>query len=355
MKFLENYNTYSKKNQDYKLISGHNNLLKKLNLNSSILSYKSISIIGIYKIFKSLLLQDNIHLSDEYMMLIVIYVLSNKLKLNLELTKKLQIELESEIPDFNTLVKKFTHSLHTIFVIVNMIFKKDNIVIGNFEKLLKIKIILKVLNLINDFIIEQNISLHKFSYLIYEKNQEVLKDIVKFVDGNSDKDNIGETFETINYNFKNKNQEQHYKPSLDKINNAKVGDILPNEVIYNYVQYLSDIADKYEECFVDGDLGERLDDYDKYILKEISIDEINLDEFNLNEDDVEEYMKVYLKNNEYPPIVVGYSLFWDRTNDKIIPTDDYSIIDGNHRANSLKRTGEKKILAFVGIMNINPK
>jgi len=328
MKFLENYNTYSKKNQDYKLISGHNKLLKKLNLESSILSYKSISIIGIYKIFKSLLIQDNIHLSDEHMMLIVIYVLTNKLILNLELTKKLQIELVAEIPNFNTLVKKFTHSLHTMFVIVNMVFKKDTIVIGNFEKLLKIKTILKVLNLINDFINEQNLGLYKFSYLIYEKEEEVLKNIVKFVDGNSD------SFESINYTFKNLYNEQRYKKHLDKINNAKVGDILENEDIYLFIEYLVIQADKFEDCFVEGDLGDRLEKYDNYKLEEISIDRLNLNEWYLDKDYVEEYKEKYLNNKDYPPIVVD---------------SDYGIIDGLHRVNALKESGLKKVLAFVGI------
>ena len=144
------------------------------------------------------------------------------------------------------------------------------------------------------------------------------------------------TFEK--FNFKNPQQEDRYKPILDKIINAKVGDILSNDVVYMYVQYLCDQAGKYDNCFIDGDLGDRLDEYDNYILKEILIDKIDIEEWGFDMDDVEEYMKIYSKTKEYPPIVVSA---------------DYSIIDGTHRANALKHCGLKKILAFVGYNGVN--
>ena len=146
------------------------------------------------------------------------------------------------------------------------------------------------------------------------------------------------TFEK--FDFKDNQQEDRYKPILDKITNAKVGDILSNDVVYMYVQYLTDNAGKYEECFGDSeaDLGERLDQYDKYILKEIPIDKIDTEEWGFDMDDVQEYMKMYSNTKEYPPIVVS---------------KNYSIIDGTHRANALKLCGLKKILAFVGYDGVN--
>jgi hypothetical protein len=140
------------------------------------------------------------------------------------------------------------------------------------------------------------------------------------------------TFE--NYTFKSESQEKRYKPILDKIYNAKVGDILDNDVIYQYVEFLTDSADKYEESFVDGDLGERIDKYDKFILKLIPIDKINIDEFYLYQIDVDNYGIMYNKTKTYPPIVLEA---------------DFTIIDGTHRANALHNYGVKDILAFVGI------
>jgi hypothetical protein len=185
MKHFENYSSFTK-NKDYKLISGHNRILKKLNLDSSILGVKTIPIVGIYKIFKNL--TSHIELSEEFMMLIIIYILLYKLNINLELSKKLRVELEAEIPNFQVLVKKFSLSLHTIIVIANIVFKKDTLVIDGFEKLLRVKIILKVLNLISDFIIEHTMNLDDFSYIVYDKDRKVLKNIVEFVDKETSKD-----------------------------------------------------------------------------------------------------------------------------------------------------------------------
>ena len=146
-------------------------------------------------------------------------------------------------------------------------------------------------------------------------------------------------FENFEYKFRNLIQKDRYKPILEKINNAKVGDILSNDIIYQFVEYLTDICWKYDECFVDGNLGERLDKYQNYKLDYINLDDINLDEWELDDDIVEDYKIIYKNTTHYPPIVVEtgeYSYL-------------YSIIDGNHRANALKKAGETKILAFIGI------
>jgi hypothetical protein len=141
-------------------------------------------------------------------------------------------------------------------------------------------------------------------------------------------------FEEFKYSFKNSYYENRYKEHLDKINNAKIGDILSNYDIYMYVEYLTERAGKYEECFGEGDLGDRLNEYDKYILKKIKISDIDLEEWQIDEDDIELYKDMYLTNKDYPPIVVDKNL---------------SIIDGTHRANAIFNVGEKTILAFVGI------
>jgi hypothetical protein len=142
----------------------------------------------------------------------------------------------------------------------------------------------------------------------------------------------------INESFEYTNSPR-YNKYLDEVNNAKVGDILDNETIYNYVQYLSEKAGKYEECFVDGDLGDRLDKYSNYILKEIPLNKIGLKEWDIYWPDVNDYKLKYLENKKYPPIVV------DRYSNS---ENYYCIIDGTHRANALNKAGETSILAFVG-------
>jgi hypothetical protein len=142
--------------------------------------------------------------------------------------------------------------------------------------------------------------------------------------------------EAITWDFNKPNDEQRYKKHIDEVMNAKVGDVLDNDDIYQYVEYLTIQAGKYEYSFVDGDLAERIEEYSKYVLKELLLDALYLNEWDLDKVDVEEYRLKYLKGKEYPPIVVDA---------------DYSIIDGIHRANGLKRAGLTKILAFVGLKN----
>lgn len=473
MKYLEKFNTFTKKNKDYKLITVHNKILKRLELDSSALSLKKIPIVGIYKIFKNLLIQDKIQLSDELMVSMVILVLLDKIVINIDKSKLLYSELENTVPNFKMLIRKFKLCLHSILVISNIVFKRDKLVIGSFKKLLDVKLISKVLNLIEIFTLGHKIGLQEFSAIIHEKDQKVLKNIIEYV--NSERSNnieglllkenvtsirevinstaqkymknynctlleINDGFcydfaqevqkklgysrkdlyilntamfssdystdmvealykdkmnwsksmldkygkppvdlktwrpndhewivfknrhydaecpngvdkwyelpiiqrymkgkiieESIQYTFKDSYNEQRYKPHLNKINNAKIGDILDNEDIYLFVEYLVIQADKFEDCFVYGDLGDRLEEYEKYKLKEIPIDKLNLNEWDLDEDYVEEYKNKYLENKDYPPIVVD---------------SDYGIIDGLHRANALKKLGLEKIMAFIGI------
>lgn len=140
--------------------------------------------------------------------------------------------------------------------------------------------------------------------------------------------------EAITWDFNKPQDKQRYEKHLGVVMNAKVGDIISNEDIYQYIEYLTIQADKYEYSFVDGDLAERIEEYSEYVLKELILDALDLDEWDVDKDTANEYRLKYLKGKEYPPIVVDA---------------DYSIIDGIHRANGLKKAGLTKILAFVGI------
>jgi hypothetical protein len=113
--------------------------------------------------------------------------------------------------------------------------------------------------------------------------------------------------------------------------NAKIGDVLPEEDIYQYIQ---SIHDDYEGSFIDGDLGDRIEEFEEYELKIISISEIDIDEFSLDTSKMKDYIKEYKNSNNYPPIVLN---------------DEYGIIDGTHRVNALERLGLKEVKAWVGI------
>ena len=113
--------------------------------------------------------------------------------------------------------------------------------------------------------------------------------------------------------------------------NAKIGDVLPEEDIYQYIQ---SIHDDYEGSFIDGDLGNRIEEFEEYELKTIPISEIDIDEFSLDTSKMKDYIKEYKNSNNYPPIVLN---------------DEYGIIDGTHRVNALERIGLKEVKAWVGI------
>lgn len=133
--------------------------------------------------------------------------------------------------------------------------------------------------------------------------------------------------------FKLFESSKYWQERVDRIMNqiysAKVGDILPEDIIYQYVEILHGNHD-----FVDGDLGKRIEKYKNYQLVEVDINKLNIDEYYLFDDLVDEYVDIYNKTKKYPPVVI---------------TSGYRLIDGNHRSNALNKLGFNKIKAFKGI------
>jgi ParB-like nuclease domain len=116
---------------------------------------------------------------------------------------------------------------------------------------------------------------------------------------------------------------------------ANIGDVISEDIIYQYVQYLH----RSEEDFYDGDLGDRIEQFEKYILKNIPILDINIDEFELEEHYLESYIKKYGESWDYPPIVL----------DGDLENGKFTIIDGNHRVNALNELKFPTVRAWVGI------
>lgn len=113
-----------------------------------------------------------------------------------------------------------------------------------------------------------------------------------------------------------------------KVSNAIIGTVLPESDIYQYVEWIH----KNQEDFREGDLAQRIEYHSFYKLTEIPLNKINLEEWMVDEDKVEEYVEFYQKNKKYPPIVID---------------DEFSIIDGTHRANALNQLGFETIKAWI--------
>lgn len=133
--------------------------------------------------------------------------------------------------------------------------------------------------------------------------------------------------------FKLFESSKYWQERVDRIMNqiysANIGDILPEDIIYQYVEIIHGNHD-----FVDGDLGKRIEKYDNYQLVEVDIDKLNIDEYYRFDDLVDEYVDQYNKRGTYPPAVV---------------THNYKLIDGNHRCNALNKLGIQKIKVFKGV------
>jgi len=111
--------------------------------------------------------------------------------------------------------------------------------------------------------------------------------------------------------------------------NVNVGDYFEEHLIYSYSQRMHHTYDD----FIDGDLGARIEEYDKYVVKNIKISEIEIDEFQIDETFIDQYIEAFKKRGTYPPIILD---------------SEYRIIDGTHRVNALNDLGVEYVIAFVG-------
>jgi hypothetical protein len=121
----------------------------------------------------------------------------------------------------------------------------------------------------------------------------------------------------------------------------KVGSMYSESDIYPYIQKIH----RNVEDFHDGDISDRIERFQKYIVADIPIDKINMDEYQLDDEYLNDYIEMYKKSGKYPPIVLGY--YDNRWG--------YDIIDGTHRANALRELGFKSIISFVGLNDIQKK
>lgn len=129
---------------------------------------------------------------------------------------------------------------------------------------------------------------------------------------------------------------ERYIKELDK---EEIGYTLQPFEIIEYITSFHDM-DSYD----DSDFYERCEKYNYFVVEYIDTNKIDLDEYQLDEYKVDEYIDLYKQTNKYPTIVVGET-----------ENDNYTIIDGLHRANALNRLGFEKIKAYVGKVNLNER
>lgn len=115
----------------------------------------------------------------------------------------------------------------------------------------------------------------------------------------------------------------------------KVGTIYPEWEICKYAMNLH--YDSFDtEGIESSDIPERIEKFDNYILKYVSLSDINKPFFDIDDDKVEEYEEFEIST--MPPIVAYHLNVLD---------NKLEIIDGCHRYTLCKEKGLDKILAFV--------
>jgi hypothetical protein len=135
------------------------------------------------------------------------------------------------------------------------------------------------------------------------------------------------------YNMFESNSRLETRAKLNQCwHNAKIGDVVPGEWIYNYIQYLHD---DYEGGFIYGDLGERIEQYESYRMCEIPTDLISSD-WSTDRRMVDEYERMTSETEDYPPVVL-----------EGLEDGKYTVIDGSHRLKAISKRSEK-IKAWVG-------
>ena len=118
------------------------------------------------------------------------------------------------------------------------------------------------------------------------------------------------------------------KDVLKEINNASTGEL--DRIVMN--------SHHTPEDFSEGDIQERIDQFDYYHLVEIDLNRLDREEFHVDDDLVKDYV-VKIKNEgveNMPPMLIS---------------DNDEIIDGIHRLNALLDCGYKKFPVYVGSEN----
>lgn len=107
----------------------------------------------------------------------------------------------------------------------------------------------------------------------------------------------------------------------------------PDKISYYKLRYIvADIHHRYDDMYY-GDLDNRLQKYDYYVLQSIPLNKLNMDQWSHDDDLSDKYAE--MPKEDMPPIVYDSMA--------------KSIIDGTHRAHAAKKRGDTEIMAYVGL------
>lgn len=117
----------------------------------------------------------------------------------------------------------------------------------------------------------------------------------------------------------------------------RLGDVVPEYEVYNLVKKIHYNEEDFDSG--EGSVEELIEEYEQYKVVEVPLYQLHNVFVSIDDYLVFEYTD--LDPREMPPIVLGY----------FDGSDDYLILDGNHRVTMLRELGIEKTVAFVGIKN----
>lgn len=117
----------------------------------------------------------------------------------------------------------------------------------------------------------------------------------------------------------------------------KIYKISQNSIISSQdLQFEVEHLHRNYDDIIEGDLLERIGNWDFWIKTTYNIANLDLDEWYVDEDLVEEYVEKMKNNLNYPPIIID-----DKSHERV------TIVDGIHRANALNQLGHSTVQAYV--------
>lgn len=111
----------------------------------------------------------------------------------------------------------------------------------------------------------------------------------------------------------------------------QVGETVPECDVYMLTKSVHSNVDDFDE----GDIGERIEEFEFYVLKDVPLSEIEEPRYYVDEERVDEYLE--MNPETAPPIVLSY-----------YSDGSYLTIDGGHRITVALKRKQATIKAFVG-------
>ena len=178
---LEKFKDYDKMNVLF--FRDHDKIIKKYNINFISLKSVKIPLVVLYNINHTLFNNEKIYLKISDIIVLTLFSIGLLSKENKESLKRLyDLCVRRKIEKYIPLVKNTIKSIKNL---LNIIIKKENIVILNIEQGLKFKYTTNILNFIITFIKFNNIAVKDFS-IWYISNQRTLlsKKLIDYINYN---------------------------------------------------------------------------------------------------------------------------------------------------------------------------